>query len=47
MKEIFSSVVSINVNIDIVKVIRLGKKVEVKDRLMLAELKEGTRCVGV
>ena len=41
-KEILSIAGSINVVIDIVKVIRLGKKVEGKDRLMLVELKEGT-----
>ena len=41
-KEIISIAGFINVDIDIVKVIRLGKKVEGKDRLMLAKLKEGT-----
>ena len=30
----------------LLKVIRLGKKVEGKDRLMLAELKEGTMVRG-
>ena len=48
-KEILSIAGSINVDIDIVKIIRLGKKVEWKDRLMLAELKEGTmvrRCLS-
>ena len=45
-KEILSIAGSINVDIDIVKVIRLGKKVEGKDRLMLAELKEETMVRG-
>ena len=45
-KEILSIAGSIHVDIDIVKVIRLGKKVEGKDRLMPAELKEQW-CMGV
>ena len=45
-KEILSIATSINVDIDIVKVIRLGKKVEGKDRLMLAESKERTMMRG-
>ena len=45
-KEILSIEGSINVDIDIVKVIRLGKKVKEKDRHMLAELQEGTMVRG-
>ena len=45
-KEMLSIAGSINVDIDIVKVIRLGKKVEGKDRLMLVELREGTMMQG-
>ena len=41
-KEILSIAGSINVDIDIVKVIRLGKQVEGKNRLILVDLKEGT-----
>ena len=41
-KEILSIAGSINVDTDVVKVIRLGKKVEGKGRLILVELKEGT-----
>ena len=39
-KEILSTARSINVDIDIVKVIRLDKNEEGKDRLMLVELKQ-------
>ena len=42
--EILSIAGSIGVDIDIVKVIRLGK--QWKDRLMLAQLKEGTMVCG-
>ena len=45
-KEILSIVGSINVDIDIVRVIRLGKKVEGKDSIMLAELRKEQWCVG-
>ena len=45
-KEILSIAGFINVDIDIVKVLRLGKKVDGKDRLMLVELKEGTMVRG-
>ena len=38
----YRSYAYISVKVIRVKVIRLGKKVEGKDRLMLAELKEGT-----
>ena len=45
-KEILCIAGFINVDIDVVTVIRCGKKVEGKDRLMLAELKEGTMVRG-
>ena len=45
-KELLSITGSINVDIDVVKVIRLRKKVEGKDRPMLVELKEEKKVMG-
>ena len=47
MMEILSMAGSINVDIVIVKVIRFGKKVEGKDRLILSSWRKESWCAGV